>query len=156
MNRIAKLFGILALTAVAAPACDNPVDDHDDEHAEAEGVVVLSGSTQLVRVLEGQVTGSLTVAAGATRPGLTVRFIDHDGRTIAPESGTYLDVTSSNSAVATWQQNTAGEFGGQLRGVAAGAATLNFRLMHGAVGSGHADAVISVPVVVTAVASARN
>ena len=51
----------------------------------------------------------------------------------------YLEVDVADEAVAEFEQDTPGEFGGHAHGVAVGVTTMTFKLMHGAVGSGHSD-----------------
>jgi hypothetical protein len=48
-------------------------------------------------------------------------------------------VEIDNETIAEFEQDTPGEFGGHLHGVAAGETDAVFSLMHGTVGSGHAD-----------------
>lgn len=147
----------MALLATMVAACSNPVSEED--HAEPDGIVIRAGGTEMVRVdgtgPTGQVTGTLSLEAGAQTPVLTVTFIDHDGDDLTLELDEYwLDVESSNSATATWQGTEAGSFTGRVSGLTAGAATLSFQLHHGAVGGGHAEedggGPYLVPVTVTA------
>lgn len=137
-----------ALAAVLPAACDNPVqiDEHADEVA---GVQVMSGQTELARVLNGVVTGRLTVAAGSSLGPLTIRFIAEDGDEVT-EPDTYLETDVGNTAVAEFTPTSAGAFAGQLAGKTAGTTAISFKLMHGAVGAGHADFTsAAIPVEVT-------
>ena len=79
------------------------------------------------------------IRAGATSRHIDVHFVDHDGDALEFDDDYYLEVESQNPAIATFIQDTPGGFAIHIRGVAAGETGLIFRLMHGAVGSGHAD-----------------
>src|SRR5690606_11961098 len=100
MNNITLRLPLAMVLAGAIGACSNPVQ-HDDEHAEPEGIVIRAGATELVRVEGidpgGVVTGALSVAVGAESPDLTVSFIDHDGDDITLHADEYwLEVESSS------------------------------------------------------------
>lgn len=132
--------GAFALAAaVAFGACsDDPVgvEDHADPtgvELELNGVVIASyqagaGWTGELEVLEGQETAHIDV-----------RFVDEDGDPIVLDDDVYLEVAIEDETIAEFEQDTPGEFGGHLHGVAQGETDAVFRLMHGAVGSGHAD-----------------
>ena len=51
----------------------------------------------------------------------------------------YLEVDVEDESIAEFEQDTPGEFGGHLHGGAEGDTEITFSLMHGTVGSGHAD-----------------
>ena len=68
-----------------------------------------------------------------------MQFVDHDGHAVTVGDDFYLRVDVANESIAEFEQDTPGEFGGHLHGVAEGDTELTFSLMHGAVGSGHAD-----------------
>lgn len=146
MNRRSyRLTGAtLALTAVLAlGACDDdPVGNDDEEHQDPVGMVVSSGGVDLVTVTGNTVTGTLSVAAGEETAHLDVEFLDDEGDRFAPEDADeWLRVTIADPAVADWEQDTPGEFGGHLHGEAAGSTTARFEIMHGPVNdpSSHAD-----------------
>lgn len=127
--------------AVGLGACsDDPVglDGHEEE---AEGVeLVLNGA--VIASFDGDSrtwTGVLEVNEGEETAHITVRFIDHDGVAIVLDDEMYLEVDIEDETIAEFEQDTPGEFGGGLRGVLAGETDAVFKLMHGAVGSGHAD-----------------
>ena len=48
-------------------------------------------------------------------------------------------VTITTKSIAEFEQDTPGQFGGHLHGLAVGETDVIFRLMHGSFGSGHAD-----------------
>lgn len=130
------------LLALFVAACgDDPTGMDDDDHAEPDGVqLVLSGQT--VATYDGddqEWTGGLTVSVGEETAHIGVRFVDHDGDPIPIDDDMYLEVVVVDEAIAEFEQDTPGEFGGHLHGVDVGETGVRFRLMHGAVGSGHAD-----------------
>ncbi|MDZ7778565.1 MAG: hypothetical protein U5R14_01335 [Gemmatimonadota bacterium] len=137
------LLALAVAGAVGLGACsDDPVGIDDDDHEEdVEGVeLVLNG--QVLASFDGDSrtwTGELDVGEGQETAHITVRFVDHDGTQVSPEDDTYLEVDIGDETIAEWEQDTPGEFGGHLHGLAAGETDAVFKLMHGDVGSGHAD-----------------
>lgn len=123
--------------ALGLAACDNPVARED--HVEPAGVQVLQGGQVIAETHGDHTHGRITVRAGEESPHLTVRFVDDADRPVELGSGYYLAVAVADAAVAAWEQDTPGEFGGHVHGRAAGTTTVRFRLMHGRVGGGHAD-----------------
>ena len=53
--------------------------------------------------------------------------------------GADLGLRVEDPTIAEFEQDTPGEFGGHLHGEAVGETDVRFMLMHGAIGSGHAD-----------------
>lgn len=129
------------LLALGVAACDDDPVDPDDDHAEPEGAqLVLNGQTVATYDGDDQSwTGTVTVAAGEETAHIAVTFVDHDGDPIELDDDMYLDVVVSDEMIAEFEQDEPGEFGGHLHGVSPGQTGVQFRLMHGAVGSGHPD-----------------
>ena len=147
------LGSILAMTGVLAlGACDDDPVGVDDDHLEPVGLVISAGGVDLVTVNGATVTGSLTVDAGQETAHLDVEFLAENGVRFTPEDADeWLRVTMADPAVAGWEQDVPGEFGGHLHGESAGTTTAVFDLMHGAVGSttAHADYTSpAIPVVI--------
>ena len=148
MNKFNCRKAVLALSmsaVVGLAACsDDTGTSHDDEgHGDGvEGVQLwLSGSR--IASYDGDTkvwTGELEVEEGEETAHIEVRFVDHDGVKVqvAPPSF-YLEVVVANEAIAEFEQDTPGEFGGHLHGKSEGETDVVFKLMHGAVGSGHPD-----------------
>ena len=113
-------------------ACSNPAEDDDhDEHADAEGLVLVLGGEEVVRVQEAEVTGSLTVEAGETTSDITVEFLDHDGDEVHAEdldSEFSLGVEVRGSEIVT-VANT-GRWTFTLHGDEAGDTTIRVQLLH--------------------------
>lgn len=142
-------FAILAAFTLLLGACNDSMTEHEEEHAEPEGVqLVMDG--RVVASYDGEDQawdGQLEVSVGAETPQISVNFVDHDGDPIETEVETYLDVVSDDDTIASFSQATAGGFTGVLRGNAQGQTGMSFRLMHGAIGQGHPDFVTTpVPV----------
>lgn len=121
---------VLAAT-LALGACDDDStgpDDHD--HDEAAGLVVLGANDAVVVSVNAarQVTGSLTVAAGADQE-LEVWFVAEDGDRFQPDGDEHtLDITVANEAVADLHAH--GDHL-HLEGLAAGNTTVVFSILHG-------------------------
>ncbi|WP_419948949.1 hypothetical protein [Candidatus Palauibacter sp.] len=132
--------GVLVLSA-CGDSMTEPDDDHDDHAGEVEGVTLtLSGQT--IAAYDGDAgswTGELEVEPGEETAHITVQFVDHDGRAVALDDDFYLQVDVEDESIAEFEQDTPGEFGGHLHGGMEGDTDITFSLMHGAVGSGHAD-----------------
>lgn len=128
-----------AVVALVVAACGD--DPTGADHSEPEGVeLVMNGA--IVASYEGSSarwTGELSVNQGEETPHISVHFIDDHGDRIVFSSSYYLNVEVANESIAEFEQDTPGEFGGHLRGVARGTTGVVFRLMHGSIGSGHAD-----------------
>ena len=140
-------LALLTAGLLVFSACDSsttePDDDHDDDdHAEEVEGVTLTLSGQTVASYDGDAgtwTGELEVEPDEETAHIDVQFVDHDGHAVSLGSDHYLRVDVEDESVAEFEQDTPGEFGGHLHGVAEGDTELTFSLMHGAVGSGHAD-----------------
>ena len=133
-------FAVLAACALVLAACESSTEP-EEEHYEPEGVELVMGGL-VIASYDGETqrwTGELEVDEGEETPHIAVRFVDHDGDPIPLEADTYLEVDIEDTSIAEWEQDTPGEFGGHLHGHAAGETDVTFMLMHGAVGSGHAD-----------------
>ena len=134
-----SLLTLALASAVALGACeDDPTGL--DEHSEPHGVeLVLNGVTIASYDADDGWTGELEVEAGEETAHIDVRFVDEDGDEIEIDEDLYLEVEIEDEDIAEFEQDTPGEFGGHLHGVAEGETDAVFSLMHGTVGSGHAD-----------------
>jgi len=139
----ASLFSV-AFALVFLTACDSNPADHDDDHedhAAAEGIQILNGSTVLYQVLAGDVTCAaapcgISVAAGQSLTGLEVAFIDHEGNEVHSEDfGSEFDMSFSvvSPGIAVVEAN--GRFGLNVTGVVPGSTRMQVQLNH----DGHAD-----------------
>ncbi len=135
-----SLFACIAVLALAPAACDSTTEP-EEEHAEPEGVeLVMSGA--VIASYDGDTqswTGELEVDVGEETPHISVRFVDHDGDPIPLDDDLYLEVDVEDETIAEFEQDTPGEFGGHLHGHSEGETDVTFKLMHGAIGSGHPD-----------------
>lgn len=129
--RNAAMVAVLA-SAVGLGACgdDGPVGI-DDENVERIQLVL---NSQILAEYDGTSWGgALSVTEGTSTAHFDVRLIDHDGDVVPAPSGVYLQVDIANEEIAGWEQDSAGEFGGHLRGVAVGETEAVFKLMRGTV-----------------------
>ena len=135
----------LLLWALAVPfvlgACSDTTGIEDDHGEEVEGVQIwISGA--MIASYDGDTgswTGELEVHVGEETAHMDVRFVDHDGDQVTLDDDLYLEVDVEDESIAEFEQDIPGEFGGHLHGVAVGETDVVFKLMHGSVGSGHAD-----------------
>ena len=129
--------GLLVLSA-CGDGTTEPADDHGEE---VEGVVLLLSGQNIASYdgHDGEWTGELEVEPGEETAHIAVQFVDHDGVEVMLDDDFYLEVSVADESIAEFEQDTPGEFGGHLHGGAEGDTEITFSLMHGAVGSGHAD-----------------
>lgn len=132
---------VLAALALVLAACESTTEP-EEEHYEPEGVELVMGG-QVIASYDGETqswgNAHLDIEEGEETPHITVRFVDHNGDPIPLEDDTYLEVDIGDPEIAGWEQDTPGEFGGHLHGIEAGETGASFKLMHGAIGQGHAD-----------------
>ena len=127
------------LLAVTLAACSDPVEP--PMHAEPAGVELVMGGL-VIATYTGETQrweGELEVDAGEETPHIAVRFVDADGDALSFDDDFYLEVDVEDTSIADFEQDTPGEFGGHLHGEMEGETDVTFKLMHGTVGSGHAD-----------------
>ncbi len=140
-SRLRLPFALLTAGILALSACESATEPEEDHAEEVEGVaLVLSGQTiASYDGHDGEWTGELEVEPGEETAHISVRFLDHNGAAVVLDDDYYLQAEVEDEAIAEFEQDTPGEFGGHLHGQAEGDTEITFSLMHGAVGSGHAD-----------------
>lgn len=135
-------FALALVGALALGACDDDSTGVDDDHSEdVEGFVLTLNGAELARY-DGETrtwSNPVSIEVGEETDHIDVELVDEDGDVVAPEADTYLEVLVGDESIAEFEQDTPGEFGGHIHGETAGSTTMEFRLMHGAVGSGHSD-----------------
>ena len=118
---------------------NTPVDtEHEEEHAEAIGLIVRDSDTEIFRVESGQVTGEIEVGHGLKTALLSVRFIAEDGDLFTPDEddGYALDWEIADESIAEVEyhaDNNAWAF--HIIGLAEGQTTIRIKVNH----EGHAD-----------------
>ena len=134
-------LALLTAGVLALSACESATEPEEEHGEEVEGVIlVLSGQTVASYDGEdGEWTGELEVEVGEETAHINVRFVDHKGDPVELDEDFFLQVEVEDESVAEFEQDTPGEFGGHLHGEAEGDTEVTFSLMHGAIGSGHAD-----------------
>lgn len=137
-----KPFALALVGALALGACDDDPTGVDDDHNDDVAGVVLTLNAAVLAEYDGPSRSwdvPVPIDAGDETAHIDVEFVDEAGNAITLDDDTYLQVTVDDETIAEFEQDTPGEFGGHIKGVAAGTARMEFSLMHGAVGSGHAD-----------------
>ena len=118
---------------------NTPVDtEHEEEHAEAIGLIVRDSGTEIFRVESGQVTGEIEVGHGLKTALLSVRFIAEDGDLFTPdEDDNYaLDWEIADESIAEVEQYAEdGAWNFHIIGLEEGQTTIRIKINHG----GHAD-----------------
>ena len=136
-----RILAMALIVPLALTACGDATGVEEDHEEEVEVVQIwLSGA--MIASYDGDTgswTGELEVDVGTETAHMDVRFVDHDGDEVPPDSDMYLKVDVEDESIAEFEQDTPGEFGGHLHGVLEGETDVVFKLMHGTVGSGHAD-----------------
>lgn len=133
-------FTALAVGTLAFAACSDDPTGVDDHSAPAGVELVMNAA--VIATYDGTPptwTGEMEVDVGMETPHISVYFLDDDGDRITFDAGYYLQVEVEDEGIAEFEQDTPGEFGGHLHGIAQGVTNVVFSLMHGAIGSGHAD-----------------
>jgi hypothetical protein len=143
--------------ALALGACDDDGTGVEDDHGEdVEGVVLTLNGAELARYDgdSGTWSNAVSIEEGDETAHIDVDFVDDAGNPVALDPDTYLEGTVDDETIAEFEQDIPGEFGGHIKGATAGTTLMEFSLMHGAVGSGHADFItndltvtVTVPVV---------
>lgn len=141
MFRSISALSIFALALFIASCGDdnNPVDtDHEEEHAEAIGLIVRSSGAEIVRYESGEMTGEIEVGHGKETALLSVRFIAEDGDLFTPDEndGFALDWEVADESIAEVEhhpEDSAWAF--HIVGLEEGQTTIRIKINHG----GHAD-----------------
>jgi len=140
-SRLTLPFALLSAATLAFSACDSPTEPKEDHAEEVEGVILVLGG-QTIASYDGETgvwTEELEVEPGEETAHIAVRFVDDNGDAVQLDDDFYLAVDVEDESIAEFEQDTPGEFGGHLHGKDEGDTEITFKLMHGSVGSGHAD-----------------
>ncbi|MBW3554242.1 MAG: hypothetical protein KY466_12060 [Gemmatimonadetes bacterium] len=133
----------LAALALVVGACDDPTQI--EGHVDAEGLAIVSGTTELYRyMLEEGTPSPLTLTVG--RHDVAIVLLDHDGEPLPHEGGEdeeELILTIADESIFTWtpeaevpgEVHETEEFHGELNALAAGSTTMEICLLH----AGHCD-----------------
>ena len=140
-SRLKLPFALLTAGILALSACESATEPEEDHAEEVEGVILVLNGQQIASYdgHDGEWSDELEVEPGEETDHITVRFVNHDMEAVQLDEDFYLEVEVEDESIAEFEQDTPGEFGGHLHGGAEGDTEIVFRLMHGAVGSGHAD-----------------
>ena len=141
MLRITALSSALLFLFLTGCGDDaNPVDPepHDEEHAEAYGLVIISSGDEIVRQQDGEVEGVIEVGHDLETPLLQVYFLDEDGDRFRPhaEDGYSLGWEIGDETIAEVEHHEEdGAWAFHIVGVGVGETTLVLKIDH----SGHSD-----------------
>jgi hypothetical protein len=117
-------------------ACDEDPVSADGDHVDPVGIVVVSGTVDLVTVTGLNIIGAFIVEEGGQTDPLAIEFIDAQGHRFVPdEPDEWLRVTVTHPDKAQWVPDAPGAWAGTIRGLLAGTTTVRFELMHGAIDS---------------------
>lgn len=135
-----------AAAAMILAGCgkDDPLTTQE-EHYEAEGLVLIDGGQRFFRYFQGRVDSgdgraeALEVAHGEVTSKWSIRFLDEDGNEMAPPTGEDFSFTweiEDRSIVEVVQDaGEAGKFVFALRGLEHGETTITLQISH----EGHVD-----------------
>lgn len=141
-----QLIAVAACLAVFLSGCgkDDPVTPQE-EHYEAEGLVLLDGGQRFFRYFQGRIDSgdgraeALEVHHGEVTNKWTIRFLDRDGNEMAPPDGegfTFTWEIADRDIVEVVQDaGEAGQFVFALRGLEDGETTIKLQISH----EGHVD-----------------
>ena len=132
----------LCLFALLVAGCgddDNPVDgDHDEEHAEALGLIIRNSGDEIVRYENGEVSGRIEVGHGRETALLSIHFIAEDGDLFTPhtDDGFALDWELVDPTIAAVEHDAEdGAWALHIVGLKEGHTAIRIKIDH----EGHAD-----------------
>jgi len=149
LNRITFIILIGFVAGATLVACSsNPVDEDDHDHAEAEGLVLEINGVNVVTVSQGNVSGQITVANGASTGHISVEFLDHSGQHLhMDELGAEFSMSWTIVDISIVDVEQVSRWVIRIRGKATGSTSIELMLNHGE----HADfRTPPIPVEVTA------
>ncbi len=146
MKTTNRLIATAAVLAVFASGCgkEDPITQQE-EHYEAEGLVLLDSGQRFFRYFQGRIDSgdgraeALDVAHGEVTSKWSIRFLDKDGNEMAPPTGEGFSFTweIADKDIVEVVQDAAevGKFVFALRGLEDGETTIKLQIAH----EGHID-----------------
>lgn len=131
MRRSTLLTPLALIGFLTTGACSSSTE----QPPGPEGLTLTESGFPVVIVAGTNVTGSLSIVVGRTSTPIVVTFRDSEGTAVETQ-GRYLETTTADSNIASFEVTDAAGFTGKLRGSEAGNTTVRFRLMDGVIGSG--------------------
>ncbi len=138
------IAAVAAAVILAGCGKDDPLTTQE-EHYEAEGLVLIDGGQRFFRYFQGRIDSgdgraeALEVAHGEVTNKWSIRFLDEDGNEMAPPTGEDFSFTweiEDKSIVEVVQEaGEAGQFVFALRGLEHGETTITLQISH----EGHVD-----------------
>lgn len=143
-NRIYILGILISILSFIMPACEDDSISQQEEHYEAEGMVIYDGTQKIydfyARDYDLSDTFSddtITITVGKSNL-LQAKFYDENKNEIdPPASGQTLDAETGSTGIAAiqWDEGENGSFRFYLNGVSKGITTIKFLILH----EGHPD-----------------
>lgn len=129
MKYLSKASFLIIIAALIFTGCKK--SDHHD-HVDAAGFRILMNNEVVAEQTGTVVTGTISIAGAAVSDELTVEFRDPEGHVLTITDDDFsLQVTSSNTSVASVQASSGARWSFRLNGVSVGQAELTISLMHG-------------------------
>ncbi|MAO65874.1 MAG: hypothetical protein CL666_12845 [Balneola sp.] len=136
-NNIKTVFALFIIAGLIS-ACSNSTSGEEQEHPEAEGLVLkLNGDTIVEKYPDQEIINNFPeLTTGDETAAIQVYFIDHDGDEFIPdEEGLSLDFEISDNNVFEIEQHEGEMWEFHVHAHSEGTATLKIFLMH----NGHPD-----------------
>ena len=139
MFRRLGVFAAVGGLALGAAACEDDPTGIEEGHGDPASVRLMLGGQEIASATNAAATGEIHLHPGEETDHIRVQFLDDDGDPITFDDDFYLQVEVGDETIAEFEQDNPGEFGGHAHGLVEGETTMEFWLMHGAVGGGHPD-----------------
>ena len=131
------VLAILSLFIFSSCGDDDPVTPQED-HFEAVGTVIYDATgAEILRILRGVTSDTLTAQVGVLSDHYNVKFINDEENVVNPPSDeeTEMGVDVTNPALLETEQDEPGAFEFHLKGLATGITTIEIKILH----AGHSD-----------------
>lgn len=125
------LVATFLFLAAATAACDNPVEEHHDEHSDAHGLILLANGSEILRVEGAAVDDTLFVPLGGNSSIIEVEFLTEEGEPIHAEDlddDFGLRLTVADPTVADYEME--GDWSFVLNGLVQDTTSLVVELLH--------------------------
>ncbi|MDK9699187.1 MAG: hypothetical protein OEM52_03415 [bacterium] len=132
----ALFFVILAVSTIIVSGCkdDDPISSNptDNDHAEAEGLILRLNGVSIVTVDSGVVTGEIEIGLGEETDLIRTRFIDPDGDEFVPSVDHHrISIVIADTSIAEYEQHTGEAWDFHIIGKQAGETSVVIGVLHG-------------------------
>jgi len=138
MNRVTRfsILSIILLSFFAISCDDNPVkDDHDNDHYEPTGLVLVQNGAEIAIYTDGESSGGIEVGVEKETSLISVRFIAEDGDRFVPEGDEFSLELERGDDIFEIEQHEGEDYEFHVIGEVEGNSSLTVKLMH----NGHKD-----------------